>query len=68
MDLCMLPLATECPCDYRWALMQLLCPHSRFVHFVTTPEILELVNTFDTETSQLESARRIYSQVVDFEC
>ncbi|CDO97814.1 unnamed protein product [Coffea canephora] len=34
----------------------------RFVRFVSTPEILELANTFDTEMSQLESARRIYSQ------
>ncbi|KAL6956170.1 hypothetical protein U1Q18_042657 [Sarracenia purpurea var. burkii] len=36
----------------------------RFVRFVSTPEILELVNTFDAEMSQLEAARRIYSQVV----
>ncbi|KAL3618193.1 hypothetical protein CASFOL_038514 [Castilleja foliolosa] len=34
----------------------------RFVRFVSTPEVLELVNTFDAETSQLEAARRIYSQ------
>lgn len=34
----------------------------RFVRFVSTPEILELVNTFDVEVSQLEAARRIYSQ------
>ncbi|KAL3511585.1 hypothetical protein ACH5RR_024302 [Cinchona calisaya] len=34
----------------------------RFVRFVSTPEILELANTFDAEMSQLESARRIYSQ------
>ncbi|KAL6511320.1 hypothetical protein OROMI_034890 [Orobanche minor] len=34
----------------------------RFVRFVSTPEILELVNTFDAEMSQLEAARRIYSQ------
>ncbi|XP_044495489.1 COP1-interacting protein 7-like isoform X2 [Mangifera indica] len=34
----------------------------RFVRFVTTPEILELVNTFDAEMSQLEAARKIYSQ------
>ncbi|KAG9443699.1 hypothetical protein H6P81_015039 [Aristolochia fimbriata] len=34
----------------------------RFVRFVSTPEVLELVNTFDVELSQLESARRIYSQ------
>ncbi|XP_038898888.1 uncharacterized protein LOC120086349 [Benincasa hispida] len=33
----------------------------RFVRFVSTPEILELVNTFDAEMSQLEAARRIYS-------
>ncbi|KAG8380199.1 hypothetical protein BUALT_Bualt07G0168600 [Buddleja alternifolia] len=35
----------------------------RFVRFVSTPEILELVNTYDAEMSQLEAARRIYSQV-----
>ncbi|KAL3839216.1 hypothetical protein ACJIZ3_023807 [Penstemon smallii] len=34
----------------------------RFVRFVSTPEVVELVNTFDAEMSQLESARRIYSQ------
>ncbi|KAK4395039.1 COP1-interacting protein 7 [Sesamum angolense] len=34
----------------------------RFVRFVSTPEVLELVNTFDAEMSQLEAARRIYSQ------
>lgn len=34
----------------------------RFVRFVSTPEILELVNTFDAEMSQLEAAQRIYSQ------
>ncbi|XP_068335813.1 uncharacterized protein [Pyrus communis] len=34
----------------------------RFVRFVSTPEVLELVNTFDAEMSQLEVARRIYSQ------
>uniref|UniRef100_A0A2N9ER24 COP1-interacting protein 7 n=1 Tax=Fagus sylvatica TaxID=28930 RepID=A0A2N9ER24_FAGSY len=34
----------------------------RFVRFVSTPEVLELVNTFDAEMSQLESAQRIYSQ------
>lgn len=33
----------------------------RFVRFVSTPEVLELVNTFDAEMSQLEAARRIYS-------
>lgn len=36
----------------------------RFVRFVNTPEILEMVNTFDTEMSQLEAARKIYSQVI----
>ncbi|KAL4387373.1 hypothetical protein GQ457_09G004990 [Hibiscus cannabinus] len=36
----------------------------RFVRFVSTPEVLELVNTFDAEMSQLEAARRIYSQGV----
>nr|GMC75948.1 uro-adherence factor A-like [Ipomoea batatas] len=34
----------------------------RFVRFVSTPEVLELVNSFDVEMSQLESARKIYSQ------
>ncbi|XP_024026690.1 uncharacterized protein LOC112093105 isoform X3 [Morus notabilis] len=34
----------------------------RFVRFVSTPEVLELVNTFDAELSQLEAARKIYSQ------
>ncbi|CAH9055826.1 unnamed protein product [Cuscuta epithymum] len=36
----------------------------RFVRFVNTPEVMELVNTYDAELSQLESARRIYSQDV----
>lgn len=36
----------------------------RFVRFVSTPEVLELVNTFDAEVSQLEAARTIYSQGV----
>ncbi|GMI77845.1 hypothetical protein like AT3G14172 [Hibiscus trionum] len=36
----------------------------RFVRFVSTPEVLELVNTFDAEMSQLEAARRMYSQGV----
>ncbi|XP_061352772.1 uncharacterized protein LOC133297622 [Gastrolobium bilobum] len=35
----------------------------RFVRFVSTPEVLEMVNTFDAEMSQLEGARQIYSQV-----
>ncbi|KAM3267853.1 hypothetical protein P3S67_031838 [Capsicum chacoense] len=34
----------------------------RFVRFVSTPEILELVNTLDAEMSQLEAARKLYSQ------
>ncbi|KAM1219192.1 hypothetical protein ACFX2G_047292 [Malus domestica] len=34
----------------------------RFVRFVSTPEVLELVNIFDAEMSQLEAAWRIYSQ------
>ncbi|XP_009763170.1 COP1-interacting protein 7-like [Nicotiana sylvestris] len=34
----------------------------RFVRFVSTPEVLELVNILDVEMSQLEAARRIYSQ------
>lgn len=33
------------------------------MRFVSTPEVLELVNTLDAEMSQLEAARRIYSQV-----
>ncbi|GAV61404.1 hypothetical protein CFOL_v3_04931 [Cephalotus follicularis] len=37
----------------------------RFVRFVSTPEVLELVSTFDVEMSQLETARRIYSQGVE---
>ncbi|XWS18784.1 hypothetical protein CRYUN_Cryun32bG0074400 [Craigia yunnanensis] len=36
----------------------------RFVRFVSTPEVLELVNRFDAEMSHLESAQRIYSQGV----
>ncbi|XP_017606437.1 uncharacterized protein LOC108453057 isoform X1 [Gossypium arboreum] len=36
----------------------------RFVRFVSTPEVLELVNTVDAEMSQLEAARRIYSEGV----
>ncbi|XP_074584765.1 uncharacterized protein LOC141840625 [Curcuma longa] len=34
----------------------------RFVRFVSTPEVLESVNTCDAEMSQLEGASRIYSQ------
>ncbi|XP_076881188.1 uncharacterized protein LOC143529249 isoform X2 [Bidens hawaiensis] len=34
----------------------------RFVRFVSTPEIVELVITLDAEMSQLEAARRLYSQ------
>ncbi|XAR67560.1 hypothetical protein NMG60_11002356 [Bertholletia excelsa] len=34
----------------------------RFVRFVSTPEVLELVNTFHAEMSQLEAALKIYSQ------
>ncbi|KAL8137056.1 hypothetical protein V2J09_003057 [Rumex salicifolius] len=37
----------------------------RFVQFVSTPEVLELVNSFDAEVSQLEAARKIYSQGPD---
>lgn len=33
------------------------------MRFVSTPEVLEMVNTFDAEMSQLEAARVIYSQV-----
>ncbi|RRT46894.1 hypothetical protein BHE74_00054656 [Ensete ventricosum] len=38
----------------------------RFVRFVSTPEVLESANTYDAEMSQLEGARRIYSQVTCF--
>ncbi|KAF8049365.1 hypothetical protein N665_2227s0006 [Sinapis alba] len=34
----------------------------RFVQFVNGPEVLERVNTFDLEMSQLEAARTLYSQ------
>ncbi|XP_022889542.1 uncharacterized protein LOC111405076 isoform X3 [Olea europaea var. sylvestris] len=34
----------------------------RFVRFVSTPEVLELVNTFDAEMSQLEAAQKIYAE------
>ncbi|KAL8138640.1 hypothetical protein V2J09_004641 [Rumex salicifolius] len=34
----------------------------RFVQFVKNPEVLEVVNTFDAEMSQLEAAQKIYSQ------
>ncbi|PSR96960.1 Titin like [Actinidia chinensis var. chinensis] len=34
----------------------------RFVRFVSTPEVLERVHTFDAQMSQLEAARRIYLQ------
>ncbi|KAK9131476.1 hypothetical protein Sjap_011963 [Stephania japonica] len=37
----------------------------RFVRFVSTPEVLESVSTFDAEMSQLEAARRIYLQGVN---
>ncbi|XP_051214950.1 uncharacterized protein [Lolium perenne] len=33
----------------------------RFVRFVSTPEVLEMANTFEAETSQLEGARKIYA-------
>ncbi|KAI9070429.1 hypothetical protein K1719_047608, partial [Acacia pycnantha] len=33
-----------------------------FARFVSTPEVLEMVNTFDAEMSQLEAARIIYSK------
>jgi hypothetical protein len=36
----------------------------RFVRFVSTPEVLELANTYDLEMSQLEGARKIYAQGV----
>ncbi|URD89455.1 hypothetical protein MUK42_27274 [Musa troglodytarum] len=34
----------------------------RFVRFVSTPDVLESANTYDAEMTQLEGARRIYSQ------
>ncbi|VVA91638.1 unnamed protein product [Arabis nemorensis] len=34
----------------------------RLVQFVSSPEVLERVNTFDSEMSQLEAARTLYSQ------
>ncbi|KAJ4893585.1 hypothetical protein Rs2_20379 [Raphanus sativus] len=34
----------------------------RFVRFVSTPEVLELVSALDVEMSQLEAARKIYGQ------
>ncbi|CAA7401210.1 unnamed protein product [Spirodela intermedia] len=34
----------------------------RFVRFVSTPEVLEVISTLDAEMSQLEVARRIYFQ------
>ncbi|CAL9061356.1 unnamed protein product [Musa banksii] len=34
----------------------------RFVRFVGEPEVLEFVNTFDAEMSQLEGAKKIYLQ------
>ncbi|KAF5743808.1 hypothetical protein HS088_TW08G00396 [Tripterygium wilfordii] len=34
----------------------------RFVRFVSTPEVLEMVDAFDAEMSQLEAARKIYAQ------
>ncbi|RRT73659.1 hypothetical protein BHE74_00000919 [Ensete ventricosum] len=36
----------------------------RFVRFVSTPEILELVNAFGAENLQLEGAKRVYLQVI----
>uniref|UniRef100_A0A0E0LNB5 Uncharacterized protein n=1 Tax=Oryza punctata TaxID=4537 RepID=A0A0E0LNB5_ORYPU len=36
----------------------------RFVRFVSTPEVLEMANTFDAEMLQLEGARKIYAQGV----
>ncbi|CAM8955971.1 unnamed protein product [Rhodiola kirilowii] len=34
----------------------------RFVQFVNTPEILEQINTYDAEISQLEAALKIYTE------
>jgi hypothetical protein len=38
----------------------------RFVRFVSTPEVLELVSALDVEMSQLEAARKIYGEVLHF--
>ncbi|CAA7052039.1 unnamed protein product [Microthlaspi erraticum] len=35
---------------------------TRFVQFVNSPEVLERVNTYDLEMSQLKAARTLYSQ------
>ena len=37
----------------------------RFVRFVSTPEVLELVSALDEEMSQLEAARKIYGEVLE---
>jgi hypothetical protein len=34
------------------------------VRFVSTPEVLEMANTFEAEMSQLEGARKIYAAQV----
>lgn len=52
-------------CQNDWILMDVcLACASRFVRFVSTPEVLELANTYDLEMSQLEGARKIYAQGV----
>jgi len=52
-------------CRKDWILMDVwLACASRFVRFVSTPEVLELANTYDLEMSQLEGARKIYAQGV----
>ncbi|XP_078444910.1 GPI-anchored adhesin-like protein isoform X2 [Wolffia australiana] len=36
----------------------------RFVRFVSTPEVLEVISTLDAETSQLEGAKRTYCEAI----
>lgn len=47
-----------------WMFVCCLDCATRFVRFVSTPEVLELANTYDLEMSQLEGARKIYAQGV----
>lgn len=43
----------------------LLTMFYRFVRFVSTPEVMELVSSLDEEMSQLEAARKIYGEVLE---
>ncbi|ESQ35064.1 hypothetical protein EUTSA_v10006648mg [Eutrema salsugineum] len=52
-------LVEESENDKSWFTRRTL---ERFVQFVSSPEVLERVNTFDLEMSQLEAARTLYSQ------